>query len=323
MLLDNTGRATAANNAWTTLVGLTVDQTVSDGWLEAIHPSDRGLALGSIRSVVTNVGALAGEWRLTATDDIEPRSVAVHLRAAGGDDVLAVLWETTAWRQREAELLNRATHDSLTGLLTRDILADRARHALDRLARRAGTLGLMFVDLDGFKAVNDRFGHAVGDRVLAGAAANISSAIRPSDSAARIGGDEFAVLCEDFVDTNDATTMAHRVLESVRARVEVGGKVISIGASVGIAFAHGPDDSVEALLDRADRALYVAKQRGGQRHELAAGDEHAFRVVDLTSSAGTRQGNRPFAPVGPGGSPFSARCAVREQAARIVWTGLI
>jgi diguanylate cyclase (GGDEF)-like protein len=124
---------------------------------------------------------------------------------------------------------------------------------------------VLFIDLDGFKAVNDRFGHEAGDRVLASAAGRLRAAVRGSDTLARVGGDEFVVVCEDMRTETSALETAERIRAVLRAPFAVGDAELRIAASVGIALATAQHATPEDLLRAADEAMYVAKRRGGDQ----------------------------------------------------------
>ncbi|HWJ83289.1 MAG TPA: EAL domain-containing protein [Nocardioides sp.] len=178
------------------------------------------------------------------------------------------------------EMVHVARHDPLTDLPNRGILLDRASHAL-ALARRHGTsVALLFIDLDGFKPVNDRFGHAAGDAVLVEVAERIRACIREADTAARLGGDEFAVLFED-VDARVVEAMCERVLAAIREGVFVAGHQMPLSASAGLAHAERHDDG-EGLLGKADLAMYEAKSRGKDclvSYQQAIGESRIERLV--------------------------------------------
>ncbi len=162
-------------------------------------------------------------------------------------------------RARQAEY-HRATHDPLTGLPNRLLFSDRVRTALAQ--RRNGKLVLCFIDLDGFKRVNDQHGHGVGDSLLKAVAAALQETVRTGDTVARLGGDEFAVLLTQARDADEAALVAQRMVERVATITEIDGKALTIGASVGLALhpLHGLD--CEQLLASADRAMYRAKTAG-------------------------------------------------------------
>jgi diguanylate cyclase (GGDEF)-like protein len=172
-------------------------------------------------------------------------------------------------RQRLHQLLaERALHDGLTGLPNRVLLFDRIEHALGLATRSERPLALLFIDLDGFKAVNDRLGHHAGDQLLVAVAARICEAVRKADTVARLGGDEFVVLCEELVDAHHPIRIAERVIAGLNQPFALGGGSISISASVGVA-ATGGSDSADELLMRADIAMYAAKQQGPGRYEIS------------------------------------------------------
>jgi len=178
---------------------------------------------------------------------------------------LAAIGQAAYNRHRLAgEMTFLARHDALTGLANRAVFADRLEHAL---TRRHGRVAVLFCDLDGFKAVNDRLGHAVGDEVLVDGAGRIAALVRPSDTAARIGGDEFAVLVEDVGRPEDALALADRIRDALGRSFAIDGREVRIGVSIGVACAsHG--DTGEELLRNADTAMYQAKVRGRGRCQL-------------------------------------------------------
>jgi diguanylate cyclase (GGDEF)-like protein len=159
----------------------------------------------------------------------------------------------------------QALHDDLTGLGNRPQLVDRLDDALSRGRRQGNVPVVVFIDLDDFKSVNDTFGHAVGNELLKSVAQSIVGAIRPTDVAARLSGDEFVVLMEDGRDIGAVIRVAERILKAVAAPIELAGVTISVTASVGIAAGRTPSQDAEELLHEADVAMYTAKTRGKGR----------------------------------------------------------
>jgi diguanylate cyclase (GGDEF)-like protein len=158
---------------------------------------------------------------------------------------------------------HHAFHDVLTGLPNRLLLQERLLHAAARATRSHTPAAVLFVDLDGFKAVNDRHGHRVGDQLLCAVATRLAHGLRAGDTLARVGGDEFVLVCEDLSDVADAQLIADRIRNSFAAQFVLADAEISISASVGIAYS-GPGDAVsEHLVADADAAMYKAKR--GQR----------------------------------------------------------
>jgi diguanylate cyclase (GGDEF)-like protein len=161
------------------------------------------------------------------------------------------------------EITAQAFRDSLTGLANRARLQERLDHAIARLRGRSPNhAGLLFVDLDHFKLVNDRFGHAKGDRVLQVVAERIRACIRPGDTAARMGGDEFAILLEDIETQDEALVVADRVLEALVRPIDLGDSAPVVGASIGLALSGTGGDTGDDLLRSADVAMYTAKAAG-------------------------------------------------------------
>ncbi|HYK94725.1 MAG TPA: EAL domain-containing protein [Candidatus Dormibacteraeota bacterium] len=179
------------------------------------------------------------------------------------------------------ELRLLAYRDSLTGLANRARLQDRVEHALQRITGRSTfRIALLFIDLDNFKHLNDRFGHAAGDRALQILAERIKTIIRPGDTAGRLGGDEFAVLLEDVESAEAVTAVCQRLLDGLAEPVELDAASPIVGASIGFAIS-GPDSATsEALLKHADIAMYAAKSAG-------RGQVVAFRR-DLLETASAR-----------------------------------
>jgi diguanylate cyclase (GGDEF)-like protein len=171
----------------------------------------------------------------------------------------------------ERRLAHRALHDDLTGLPNRVLFLDRLTYSLAQTERQDSRVGVFFLDLDGFKAVNDRLGHLAGDALLRTMAARLLGWVRPGDTVSRFGGDEFIVLVREVDGPAQATRIAERLTVAVSAPIEIEGEEISVTPSIGIALGVGeerPDD----LLDRADKAMYSAKRRPDTNHEVAPSD---------------------------------------------------
>lgn len=158
-----------------------------------------------------------------------------------------------------------ALHDPLTGLPNRALLFERLVSAMNRSRRTGSLIAVMYVDLDTFKAVNDTFGHRIGDEVLVIVAQRLTALLRPGDTVARLGGDEFAVLCDDIADVSHLDPIADRVIDAFRLPFDVSTGPVDVRASVGIGVGDWTS-APEHLLDIADTAMYEVKRRGGGRH---------------------------------------------------------
>ena len=177
-----------------------------------------------------------------------------------------------------------ALHDALTGLPNRTLFIDRLEQSLRRARRRGPDSGaaVLFLDLDRFKVVNDSLGHQVGDQLLQAVALRLDAALRPGDTVARMGGDEFTVLLEDVTDAREATTVAERVLATLADPFEIAGRELFVSSSIGIALG-GPDVDPEELIRDADVAMYRAKAEGKARHAVfdAQMHRHVLARLDL------------------------------------------
>jgi diguanylate cyclase (GGDEF)-like protein len=178
-----------------------------------------------------------------------------------------------------ARLHHRSLHDPLTGLPNRALLEQRLEQAVARARRSHKLAAVLFIDLDGFKPINDRYGHHVGDLLLFALAERLSRVLRPGDTLARLGGDEFVVLCEDLDDSSGAETVARRINAAMSGPFHLGGHDIDLTASVGISLSGRGEDRPDVLLRNADFAMYQAKQSGGGCIRLS--DPVARRAADL------------------------------------------
>jgi diguanylate cyclase (GGDEF)-like protein/PAS domain S-box-containing protein len=177
--------------------------------------------------------------------------------------------DVTARRRLETQLLHKASHDVLTGLPNRSLFMDRLEHALARLQREDSRIAVMFLDLDGFKSVNDQYGHDQGDRLLVEVGRRLRACARAGDTVARLGGDEFTILLENVRHPSIASEVAQRVRETLRYPVMLGEHVTTISPSIGICLSLGSGDNAEAMLHAADTAMYAAKRAGKDRAVVA------------------------------------------------------
>ncbi len=177
--------------------------------------------------------------------------------------VVLVFQDITQRKQTEARLLRNAFYDALTSLPNRVLFLDRLRQAFERGKRRNNyRFGLLFLDLDEFKKINDRFGHGMGDDLLVAIAQRLESCLRSGDTVARFGGDEFAVLLEEIKGVSDATNIAKRIQDTLKAPLNLNGQEFTITASIGIALSSDSHEEPSNMLRDADVAMYRAKQQG-------------------------------------------------------------
>jgi diguanylate cyclase (GGDEF)-like protein len=192
------------------------------------------------------------------------------------------LLDVTHQQQLQARLTHMAMHDQLTGLPNRNLLQDRVDHALSAATRSGALVALLFFDIDDFKTVNDSLGHPAGDRVLKALAERISAAVRPDDTVARIGGDEFVVCCAAVDSREHAFEIAQRVKVAAAEPIELEDRTIRVSVSGGITLST-PDSSVTDLLRESDSAMYEAKRAGGSHVTLFASalQRRAQRHLDV------------------------------------------
>ena len=173
-----------------------------------------------------------------------------------------------------------ATHDVLTGLPNRRMQNDRFAQAAARVARSGGSAAILFIDLDNFKGVNDRLGHAAGDLLLRTLSGRLRDCLRQGDSVCRHGGDEFLLLISDAADQAAVANVAERIIASMREPVEVANTWIQVGCSIGIGLYPGDGDDFDLLVSRADKALYQAKRQGRGRYRFFSRELNATNGLD-------------------------------------------
>ena len=258
---------------------------------EFLHHESAREAVNLLVSAAANPGATPpAEWKMRHRDGrlLSVETVGTNLLAE--PTVGGIVLNTRDISERKAlerQLTHQAFHDPLTGLANRVLFLDRVSHALALVRRHDQMLAVLFVDLDGFKTINDSLGHAAGDRLLAVVASRLQTCVRTSDTVARLGGDEFALLIEDATDDHAASEVADRVAASVRHPILVEGKEVFMTASIGIATAKD-EGSASDLLRNADMAMYVAKSHGKARWERFEPGMHAKALERLDLEAELR-----------------------------------
>jgi diguanylate cyclase (GGDEF)-like protein/PAS domain S-box-containing protein len=242
-----------------------------DGYLAHVHPDDRAMVEATVERSLRTLEPFDFTHRCIVPEGgIRWLQCRGRVRSLDGRPVqmTGACQDVTAQREAAEALSKLALHDPLTALPNRSLFMDRLGQALRRLDRRDRVLAVLFVDLDRFKGINDRFGHAVGDEMLMAVGGRLREVLRPHDTVARLGGDEFVVLCEDLEDDRAAVRVAERVLVALDRPVVCGGQDVVCSASIGIALTRRSDVTPDALLRDADMAMYRAKETGRHRIEV-------------------------------------------------------
>jgi diguanylate cyclase (GGDEF)-like protein len=240
-----------------------------EAWLERIHPADR--------AGVQERQAAGGEWeaelRMRRADGgwswVLERAAPLYGDTGEPIGQVGMCFEIQARKAQEQELAHRAEHDPLTGLCNRQIFVEHLRRALARNVRKERHLALIFVDLDGFKGINDTHGHALGDELLIAVSKLLERLVRPQDVVTRLGGDEFVILIDEVQAPEEGLAIADRLVSEFARPFETSAGPVAISASCGLSLAApGSELDPAELLERADEAMYLAKRRGKARTAL-------------------------------------------------------
>ncbi|HSO96513.1 MAG TPA: EAL domain-containing protein [Acidimicrobiia bacterium] len=289
MVVNPDGDVRYVSPAFERVLGYEASDAVGESALAFAHPDD-------VESASQALAAIQGDGRRAACIEVRLRrrdrewiwfeaSVTnlLHDPVVGG--IVANLRDISQHKATAARLTYAAIHDSLTGLANRPRFVERVNRALGHATRRGRRVGVIFLDLDRFKVVNDSLGHAAGDQLLGALADRLRGAVRPSDTVARVGGDEFVILCDDVVDTAAALEVAERITQAIVRPTVIDDRELFVTASLGVVVSRGPDDSADALLRDADAAMYRAKDQGRARIELFDEATHRRAVTFLELDA--------------------------------------
>jgi len=257
------------------VLGFTQEDWMSDGglWDRLLHPEDADRVINAEAECARSGEALVQEYRISRSDGrvIWIRDEMTVVRGGDGrHDPLffGAFMDVTDRKRMEAELERLALYDSLTGLPNRALFSDRLDQAIAHRARTQA-IAVYFLDVDRFKRINDSLGHAAGDEVLREVAARVQRMLRPEDTVARFGGDDFTVLCESIGGVLEAVGVADRLQREIAQPLRAGGAELRLSASIGITLAEpGEEADHSRLVEDADAAMYRAKERGGARTEL-------------------------------------------------------
>lgn len=259
------------------ITGYTADEFMDnpDLLVEIVHPEDADMVEEHVLKacatswsaadidfrIVTRQGEM--RWINHVCQPVNNKTGRFRGRRAGNRDI-------TDRKQLEIKLEHMAIHDGLTGLPNRELLVDRLEHAIASASRKMGKMAVLFIDIDDFKAINDNFGHKVGDLVLKEVADRVQASVRQSDTVARFGGDEFVVVLSEVTEPEDARSFARKISQVLTAEFESAGQCFALRASIGGAIFPDHGETSEQLIAKADAAMYKVKLGGKQGIEIAS-----------------------------------------------------
>lgn len=275
------GILVGVNDAWLEMLGYEREEVIGrtrselNIWVDLVERdalSKRIAVTGSVRNIEIHYRRKTGEHLVVF-------GAAEIIEIGGERYTLGTAFDISDRKRTEVRFQYLATHDALTDLPNRALLQDRLGQAIRNAERHGSRVAVLFMDLDGFKEINDGLGHGVGDELLRGVALRLSSAVRDADTVARFGGDEFVVLLEAWYQVEELTGVVEKVRHSLSSYFESFAQTSRPDASIGISIypEHGVD--AETLLRHADEAMYAAKRRGGGCHVLyAVGGDDGERI---------------------------------------------
>jgi len=283
-LIDTDGRIIATNAAMQQFLGYSSEELLNRQLYQLV-PDDDANGLAAAMAAISSGASpeLAIEQRYTRRDGEIVWAALTMSRAHSATSgkslgVIAMVQDIRTRKSLEERLTHQASHDPLTDLPNRTLFRQRVEMALQRAAHRDRVV-VMFLDVDNFKAVNDSAGHSAGDQLLVVAAARLLNATRGSDTVARFGGDEFAILLENVRDDEEARIVADRITRAMRQPIPIGNEIVTVGISTGIARPHSDSDGADEVLRNADVAMYSAKGSGKNRYQFFEPSMHTA-VVD-------------------------------------------
>jgi len=264
------GRIDTANGALARMLGVTREALLGQPMAEVLTEHSDWETIEQATSAASVRGdAAIHEVMLRATDGRTVWCQLTSRDAGDGATRILVLTDITSLKRREEFAWHQANHDELTGLPNRRLLVEHARRLLSVSLRQRRQAALMVVDLDGFKEINDLFGHAYGDALLRRVAQRLSGVLRDYDVVARTGGDEFVVLLPEIEQLSVAVVVAEKLVAAASESLDVPGRNIRMHASVGVALFPGDGHDFESLMEAADTAMYAAKSAGKNRYQFA------------------------------------------------------
>lgn len=283
------GKVLFMNNAMRRTLGYDGDRADAVDVLGLISSESQDLAVRKLHQIISGKKVEAFELSFRGPDNQEIWAEG-NLTCNFQDGVPVILWgiwrDITEKRRSQERLFSLAHHDNLTGLPNRILFRDRLRQSIAYANRFKRSVGLLFLDLDRFKPINDSLGHPVGDRLLQAVASTLLAKVREVDTVARFGGDEFTIVLGNLERVADAEFVSGKILEAMRKPFLIDGHELFVMVSIGISFHPQHGDDIDTLIKKADIAMYEAKGQGGDRYIIydPAMDEHSHKRLVLENS---------------------------------------
>ena len=281
--LNTKGECIFTNDEMAQITGLSQEQILSDSWLSVVDHEDRVSLQSKITTMINSHCPININCKI---DGSSPKWVSGHIGVLHGnnDDILGYLGtitDVTDIRQAQSQLEHMAFYDTLTGLANRRLFRNRLEHVLHNLSRDNNSLGLILIDLDHFKEINDSLGHDAGDTLLTLISERLQHCVRASDTVARLGGDEFAVILPVINNSIAISAIAEKIIAAIHEPIILQENEFKISASLGIAIAPTDSNNAEDLIKQADMALYRAKDLGRNNYQFFTAEMNNRLVTHL------------------------------------------
>jgi diguanylate cyclase (GGDEF)-like protein/PAS domain S-box-containing protein len=293
-LLDPQGRVASWNEGARRLKGYEEDEVIGCHFSRFYPPEDveAGKPQRALDRALSDGRFEAEGWRVRKDGSRFWANVVITPIYDGGElqGFSKVTRDLTERRQLMEQLEHQTLHDALTGLPNRTLFEERLRQALTRLERHSHWVAVLFMDLDRFKVVNDSLGHDVGDQLVGAVGERLKALLRPHDTVARFGGDEFALLCDEIRDEQHAQSIAERIVEHLKTPIVLKDHQLVVSTSIGVALTKNARADTGALMGDADAAMYRAKEKGRGRVELFDPDMRARAAERLSAEVALRRG---------------------------------
>jgi len=302
--VDIHGQCVYANDELASITGIPTETIIKQNWLSALHPDDRQAIEAKWASMITDRHSISINCRLK---NGETKWISGHIGLLYRSDneligYLGTIHDITDVKNAQIQLEHMAFYDTLTGLANRRLFRNRLEHVINNLSREGNALGLILLDLDQFKNINDSLGHDSGDTLLIIIAERLQQCVRASDTVARLGGDEFAIILPNINTSIAASSVAQKILDTLKKPIFLKETEIQITASLGISLAPDDSDNAEHLIKNADLALYRAKDGGRDNFQFFTKEmntellDHLKMIKDLRAAIEAQEFHLVYQP---------------------------